>query len=194
MQDKEPLEKTLMSKTEEALVAECAARVREKIRKSVKDDAVNLVAMALLVVALASCVHPVEWSAFCHALQFVCCTGAIALLFWNNFHQLVEFLNETRGGRRREYLFSIAGALLLMAGYGLMLLGAYSPVDWLKQGCQIVGLALIAVAILAFVAVLMVLARTTWRMFRIYRRVRTCEDETELQALSDEIERLKKES
>ena len=194
MQDKEPLEKTPMSKTEEALAAECAARVREKVRQSVKDDAVNLAAMALLVVALASCVHPTDWAAFCHVLQFVCVIGAVALLFWNNFHQLVEFLNETRGGRRREYLFSIAGALLLMAGYGLMLLGAYSPVDWLKQGCQIVGLALIAVAILAFVVVLIVLARTTWRMFRIYRRVRATDDEAELQALSDEIERLNKES
>ena len=194
MQDQEPLENKPMTKTEEALVDECAARVREKIRKSVKDDAVNLAAMALLVVALASCVHPVGWTAFSHVLQFVCCTGAIALLFWNNFHQLVEFLNETRGGRRREYLFSIAGALLLMAGYGLMLLGAYSPVDWLKQGCQIVGLALIAVAILAFVVVLIVLARTTWRMFRIYRRIRVTDDEAELQALSDEIERLNKES
>lgn len=194
MQDKEPLENQPMSKTEEALVTECAARVREKIRKTVKTDAVNLAAMALLVVALTSCVHPVGWTAFCHVLQFVCCTGAIALLFWNNFHQLVEFLNETRGGRRREYLFSIAGALLLMAGYGLMLLGAYSPVDWLKQGCQIVGLALIAVAILAFVVVLIVLARTTWRMFRIYRRVRVTDDEAELQAFSDEIERLNKES
>ena len=194
MQDQEPLENNPMPKPEEALAAECAARVREKVRQSVKDDAVNLAAMALLVVALASCVHPVGWTAFCHVLQFVCCTGAIALLFWNNFHQLVEFLNETRGGRRREYLFSIAGALLLMAGYGLMLLGAYSPVDWLKQGCQIVGLALIAVAILAFVVVLIVLARTTWRMFRIYRRIRVTDDEAELQALSDEIERLNKES
>ena len=189
-----PSETKPLTEAEEALVAECAARVREKIRQSVKTNAVNLAALALLVVTLASCVHPANWAAFCHVLQFVCFTGALALLFWNNFHQLVEFLNETRGGRRREYQFSVAGGLLLLPGYGLLLLGAYSPVDWLKQGCQIVGLALIAVAILAFVVVLIVLTQTTWRMFRIYRRVRATDDEAELQALSDEIERLNKES
>ena len=194
MQEQKPVETTPLTKTEETLVNECAARVREKICKTVKTDAVNVAAFGLVVVALASSVHTAEWTTFCHVLQFVSIVGALALLFWNNFHQLVEFLNEKRGGRRRECLFCVAGGLLLLAGWGLILLGAYSPVNWLTQGCQIAGLVLMGIALLALVAAFLIGARTTWRIVRVYRRVRTTDDENELKALLDEVERIKKES
>ena len=88
----------------------------------------------------------------------------------------------------------MAGGLLLLAGWGLILLGAYSPVNWLTQGCQIAGLVLMGIALLALVAAFLIGARTTWRIVRVYRRVRTTDDETELKGLLDEIERIKKES
>lgn len=180
--------------TTDKMAETIAVNIKARVRQEIKNNIANIVACGLALIALVSFFFPEEWSGFGHALQAVCFAGALAVIFVCEFQKLIATLKTLRGGNRREVVLCVIAGLLLLAGTCALVLATYSPDNGLAFALRVVGLILFAFAIATITWAFVLRARNTWRIVRIYRKLKATDDEAELKALCAEIDRINRES
>ena len=180
--------------TTDKIAETIAANIKTRMRQEIKANMANIAACGLGIVAFVSFLFPENWESFGHVLRGFCFIGALALVFLVVFQRLIADLKKLRGGERRETVLCVTAGLVLLVGTGALVLASYSPDDRLAFALRLVGLILFAFEIAALTWAFALRARDTWRIVRIYRKLKATDDKAELKALCDEIDRINKES
>ena len=183
-----------MQEETKSLNKEGVTAVREAIRKTVKSNLLNVMAFGLVVVALASFFFPEDWTAFSRVLRWGCIIVALAMVFWDDVQKLIADLQKKKGGRRREIQLSVIAALALIAGFAALSIAGNTGDSSAALALRVSGFVFFAAAIAAMVWAYCIAISGTVKIWHLYRRTKTMDDEVELKALAAEINRIYKES
>lgn len=171
-----------------------ADELKVRIRKTVWRNVAAVSAFGLFVLALGSTVHPASWDAFCRIFQQVCVSLAGVIVIWLAFTETHRQTQRFSRIRLWEIGLVAGGALLVLLGFALWPSGEAAEVC-IDEGLRpVAALSACAVGILLIVVAFAMALKGTVKILSLYRRAKTGTDETDLQALCNEIERVNRQS